>query len=234
MADSTRTQKSVRTRRTTTNRHGRASQRFTLSIDLADTALKRMMVEQCRVKWNYVTVYRGARADLVAAGVPESAFPEGRFKSKEFQVQTVNVCCTGACELLSGTARVLSQGYELEVNWGRVLPYVQGNHPAIDELARMLLKDLMAWGGKEWETDEYLEYPIDRVAADRRAVDYKPGPGAPRLRVTPEFHKRLSGLASEVFQMVHTYGEVCPSESIAGNAKSSRPALKLVVEPIQG
>ncbi len=211
----------------------RASRRITVSINLADTVLKRMMVEQCRAGGDYVTVYRGTRADLIAAGVPDSAFPEGQAKSKFFQVQTTNVCCTGSRELISGTMLALPPGYELEVNWGYVRPYLQGNHPAIGELARMLLKDLMAWGGREWETDEVLEHAIDRLAADPRAVDYKPGPDAPRLRVTPEFHKRLSDLAGEVFQMVHTYGEVCPSESSSDKAKPSKPALQLVMEPAQ-
>jgi len=201
------------------NKPVRASQRPVVSINLAEQALKQMMVEQCRVNGNYLTVYHGARADLVAAGVPDAAFPDGS-KRRDFQVQTVNVCCTGSRELLDGAIRPLATGYELEVNWGYVRPYVQGNHPAVAELARMLLRDIMEWAG--W--DEDLQRPIDMVAADPRAVDYKPGPGAPRLRVTPEFHRKLQALANQAYEMVQTHCEVCASET--AQVVPSRPAAR--------
>lgn len=36
-------------------------------------------------------------------------------------------------------------GFELEIRWGYVRPYSQAAHPALTELARMMLKDIMRW-----------------------------------------------------------------------------------------
>jgi hypothetical protein len=54
----------------------RASRRTALiSIDLAEKALCDRMTEQCKDGERYLTVYRGTRAELIAAGMPEAAFP---------------------------------------------------------------------------------------------------------------------------------------------------------------
>ena len=54
-----------------------------------------------------------------AVGVPESAFPSHGAVA-EFQVQTLNVCCTGSSELLAGSMRSTAAGYELEIDWGSI------------------------------------------------------------------------------------------------------------------
>ena len=116
-----------------------------------------------------------------AVGVPESAFPSHGAVA-EFQVQTLNVCCTGSSELLAGSMRSTAAGYELEIDWGSVRPYLQVAHPAVNELARMRLKDVLAWTTTvPWSSTPDLAQPMNALAADPRAEDYKPGPDAPRL-----------------------------------------------------
>ena len=169
----------------------RASQRVAaVCIDLAERSLRDLMTEQCRSGTSYLTVYRGTRAELVATGVPESAFPvDGN--ATQFQVRTVNVCCTGQSELLTAEMRAVDVGYELEIDWGTVRPYVQAGHPAVTELARMLLTDISAWTSTDPWSDRDFAQPIDMVAADPRTTDYKPSIGAGRFQVSPEFHKLL-------------------------------------------
>ena len=133
----------------TKNRNGtpaprrRASQRLSVQLDLAETALKALMVEQCRSEQGgWLTVYRAARGELLAAGVPEAAFPAGDGEST-FEVQTINVCSTGSAELLKGSMRAEGVAFELEIDWGGVRPYCQGAHPAVTELARTLLGQVL-------------------------------------------------------------------------------------------
>jgi hypothetical protein len=186
------------------------------------------MIEQCKCDSGYVTVYRGSRVELVAAGVPEAAFSN----KAEFPLQTLNACCTGSQEMLSGSMRATDAGFELEVDWGRVRPYVQCSHPAIMELARMLLIDVGYWARdwrKRWSDIPDLSYPIDALIADERAK-YKPRPGAPRLQVSPEFHKKLSEYGSYLYQAVYTDCEVLPMPD-AAVAQPPRPSsLRLVVD----
>jgi hypothetical protein len=213
----------------------RASQRVVICIDLAEESLRALMIEQCKSdRGGYITAYCGSRTELVAAGIPEMAFPSDGAVAA-FQVQTLNACCTGSHEILSGSMRSISPaGFELEIDWGFVRPYVQCSHPAVGELARMLLKDVDAWtrtaygNGKGPDIPD-LAHPIDMLAADERA-EYKPLPGAPRLQVTAEFHKKLSNYASYLYESVYTDCEVLPIPGKAV-APSPRPSfLRLAVD----
>lgn len=52
----------------------------------------------------------------------------------------------------------------------------------MNELARMMLKDVLAWTTTvPWSSTPDLAQPMNALAADPRAEDYKPGPDAPRL-----------------------------------------------------
>lgn len=197
----------------------RASQRIVLGIDLAEQSLRHLMIEQCKKGPDYVTAYRGSRAALAAAGIPAEAFPiEGAVA--EFQVQTLNACCTGSQELLDGAMRSTAEGFELEIDWKHVRPYMQCSHPAVGELARMLLKDVLAWAD-----NPDLAHPINMLVADSRSV-YKPRPGAPRLQVTHEFQQKLLSYASCLFEFVHTNCEVMPQKCASANRP--RPGLRIV------
>jgi hypothetical protein len=207
----------------------RASQRIVMSIDLAEDSLRKLMTEQCRNGSDYITVYHGSRAELVAAGVPEAAFPKEDIAA-EFQVQTLNACCTGSDELLRGSMRSTADGFELEIDWGGVMPYTQGSHPAINELARMLLKDVLYWTqGAIWSDAPDLARPMDMLAADERS-DYKPGPGAPRLLVTAEFHKELSAAASYLYALVFRNCEVLPSMDTVVKHPPRPSFVRLIVD----
>jgi hypothetical protein len=209
----------------------RASQRTVISIDLSGK-LRELMTEQCKSDCGgYITVYRGSRAELVAAGVPEAAFATE--EGTPFQVQTLNVCCTGSRELLSGSICPMADGgFDLEIDWQHVRPYVQCSHPAIAELARMLLKDVLWWTHTDYgkggmpNVDD-LAHPIDTLADDERATDYKPRPGALRLQVTAEFNKRLHSYASYLYEAVYTDGEVLTSTD---TAVKHPPHLRLAID----
>lgn len=213
-------------------RSRRASQRIVaISIDLHKRSLRDLMIEQCRNGDGYITVYHGSRAELVAAGVPEAAFPTEDTVA-EFPVQTLNACGTGSRELLSGSMRSTASGFELEIDWKSVMPY-SCSHPAVAELARMLLKDVHDW--IDWRSDTPdLAHPIDMLAADPRAVDYKPSPGSPRVQVTAEFHKKLSSYAGYLFDLVHANCEVLPSTDTAVKQPPRPSFLRLAVDNEHG
>lgn len=214
----------------------RASRRDVIGIDLAAETLRGLMIEQFKYGPHYITVYRGSRAELVAAGISENAFPIDGTDVAEFQVQTLNACCTGSQELLGGSIRSIADGFEMEIDWKLVRPYVQCSHPALAELARMLLEDVCRWTRTDYGRDGMgagladLAHPIDILADDERAVDYKPLPCAPRVQVTAEFNKKLGEYASHLYESVFTDGEVLPCAG-ASAAKHRRPShLRLVVD----
>lgn len=228
--DSRNPQPDSKTSPAAAGRSRRASQRGAiLSIDLASVELRNLMIEQRKtgsdpVPMNFITVYSGSRAELIAAGIPAAAFPI-ESEAKEFQVQTVS---TGSLKQLSGVMRSIGTGFELKIDWQDVMPFFECAHPAICALARKMQEDV--WRitqnpDRPWSTDPDLENPITMLVADERAVDYKPRPGAPKLQVTPEFHKELSDHARRMYLLVHLYGEVMPSQTTVTKA---RPHLRIV------
>lgn len=194
---------------TQTRKHSRptrASERAqAVHINAAHMALKWLMTEQCRTdSGGYVTVYQGTHQELLAAGVPENAF------APDFDIQLTNACCTGDRERVTGSMREVNGVFELEIRWGRIRPYMQGSHPALSELARMMLIDMMRWTN-DYKTNS-MEQPFSELAADKRATDFKPPAGARKFKVTPEFHKVLRDAASRIYQLVHTEGEILLAE----------------------
>jgi len=207
------------------DRARRASQRHAspavISINLAEDSLKNLMVEQCKNGGAYLTVYRATRAELLAGGVPEAAFPKDGTVAK-FPVQTLNACSTGSSERLRGSMQSISGGFELEVDWGPVLPYLQGSHPAVHALAWILLKDVKAWIDSADIPD--LAHPLEMLAADPRS-GYKPPPGAPRLEISAEFHKKLSDCAHTLYHFVFEHCELIQSTDAAAKQP---PRLRLI------
>lgn len=173
-------------------------------IDAAHSALKGLMTEQRRTGGGYATVYQGTRREFLEAGVPENAF------ALVIEIQLTNVCCTGDREVVSGSMREVDGIFELEIQWGHMRPYIQGAHPAITELARMMLIDLMRWTENYVAPD--MEQPFAVLAADRRATDFKPCDDARKFKVTPQFHKVLREAAGNIYQLVHTHGEIMLAE----------------------
>jgi hypothetical protein len=202
-----------------TPRH--ASQRLVVEIDASSDALIDLMTEQC-AEGGYITAYAGSQQELRQAGVPVEAFPETDEK-RVFQVSTINVCCTGRREMLKGSMTKRGAVYELEIDWGFIRPYLQGSHPALQELARMLLKDILAW------TDgESMEAPLIRLAADRRATGFKPNLDQKSYRLTPEFHKRLKESYRSVYDLVFTHGEIIVKNNELSTQKPKQSHLTLV------
>lgn len=205
----------------------RASQRRALptpiSINLANDLLKNLMVEQCKDGGNYLTVYRATRAELVAAGVPEAAFPKEGTVAK-FPLQTLNACCTGSHERLLGSMQSTAVGFELEVNWGTVMPYLQGSHQAVHEIARTVMLDILAWIDDDRKTPN-LAYPLEMLAADPRS-SYKPPPSAPRLEISAEFHKKLSDYAHDLYHFVFRNCELIQSTDAAAKQPTRLRLIK--------
>lgn len=196
-----------------------------ISINLAEKSLKALMVEQCKDGFRYLTVYRGSHAELVAAGVPETAFPKEGTIAK-FAVQTLNACSTGSCELLRGSMQSTDTGLELEVDWGPVSPYLQGSHPAVHALAWILLKDVEAW--IDSADIPNLAHPLEMLAADSRS-EYRPSLGAPRLEISAEFHKKLSDYAHDLYHFVFEHCELIQSADAAAK-QPTRPSLRLAID----
>lgn len=209
----------------------RASQRAGLSIDLAERALRNLMVEQCISESSHLTVYRGSRAEMLAAGIPEAAFPIDSTEI-EFQVQTLSCCGTGFRETLHGSMQRFDGGFELEIDWRGISPYVQHSHPAIVELARMMLKDISSWKDGLFGSPD-LAHTMDELALDERATDYKPQAGAPRLQITPEFHQKIGQYAMCVYNWVINNAEVLPL-SYATAKQPPRLSLVSVKETTHG
>lgn len=201
-----------------------------ISIDLAEDALRALMVEQSRDGEDYITVYRGSGAELIAAGVPEAAFPLAG-AARRFRVQTVHACSTGGREILEGAMNAVDEGFELEIGWGPVMPYLQCSHPAVPELARMLLISVSSWLGDSEYVDGHVVHDLwhtfDRLAKDPRATGYRPAPGSPRLRISTEFREQLAQLAHELCQFVHRECEVFAEAPVA---REPRQRLSLVVD----
>lgn len=221
---------------TPTKRSRRASQRLPVRIDLASNPLKALMVEQCRGDvGSFMTVYRGSAGELLAAGVPEGVLaPDGA--ERAFRIETINVCCTGSHETLDGITRGVAGGFELEVDWGHVTPYLQGSHMVVHELARMVLKDVLWWAdtGPYGAPQRSLAQSVERLAADDRS-EYKPAADAPRFQLSPAFLNALGNKASELHHWVHSNCEVMlvPSAD-AVPAADGRPALRMVTGAAHG
>jgi hypothetical protein len=197
----------------------RASQRAaTISIDIYERALRELMIEQCRDGESFITVYRGSRAEFMAAGVPEAAFALSEFPiSGKYERE------------LRGSMRATDIGFELEVYWGCKQPR-DASHPVIAELARMLLIDASYWTDDFDLLGDRVDHalPIKRLIEDKRAEDYKPRAGAQRFQLTPEFHKALKDYARSLFCFVHAHGEVVPCIDKAPVA--APPRLRLVAD----
>ena len=207
----------------------RASERnpTQIVIDLDNGALRDLMIEQCRTEQGYLTVYCGSRSALLAAGVPNAAFPGDGKSEASFAFVTAHACSTGSKEQFRASMRTTAAGYEMEVGWGSVMPYTRG-HRAIVELARMLLVD---WHGWIWASPGLPDpmLPIDLVAEDPRAVDYKPKPGAPRPQLSPESLKALSDYMCQVYDWVHANVEIIPRPEATKQSAPPR-GLSLIVD----
>lgn len=184
-----------------------------IEIDLANRELVRLMIEHFRGDAGYVTVYSATGQELLAAGVPSTAFPRSGATTSKFSVRTLNACCTGNREHFQGSMHTTAQGYELVIHWGYVHPHTQASHPIVEELARLVLIDIQRY--RDFDPREVLR--IDEVAT------YWNLPSTPRLKFTPEFLERLQNIANQAYELVFEHCEVVADES-----ESQEPRLRLV------
>jgi hypothetical protein len=197
----------------------RASQRTRgLELELGYPGkLRPLMIEHSRTEeGGYITVYAGVRGEFLSAGVPAHLIPtEG---SVEFQISQ-----RGNADLLLRATMSFIGGdrVELEIDWGGSMPYSCG-HPAICELARMMLIDLGYWYQDHSLATPDFEQPIRGLLADERAT-FKPPKNAPRLQISADFHARLSEIARHAYAQVHKYGEVFP---VPTHARKAEPEHK--------
>jgi hypothetical protein len=188
--------------------------------------LRPLMIEHSRTEeGGYITVYAGVRGEFLSAGVPAHLIPTER--SVEFQISRGR----GADILRATMSLIGGDRLELEINWGESMPYNCG-HPAICELARMMLIDLGYWYKDHSLATPDLEQPIRKLLADQRATDFTQPNNAPRLQISADFRTRLSEIGQRAFEQVHRYGEVFPIPTQAKEVLPERKgsAVRLVVD----
>src|SRR6185437_358489 len=215
-----------------------------ICINLTNDALRALLIEQSRDGDDYITVYRGSRTEFNAAGVPEAAFsPAG--KGRKFQIKPTWPRDT----ILEGATNPIDEGFELEVGWGRIAPSPCGcGHPAITELARIMMIEVSDWAGsRPWPAGlkrppnappdtSSLWHMFEKLAQDEWAEGYKPGADSPRLRISAEFREKIWAYAHGLYQDIQRECEVfadtrAPRE---GRYGPERPALRLAVDNTRG
>jgi hypothetical protein len=218
----------------TSPRNRRASQRARgIELQLGYPGkLRPLMIEQSRTEVGgyIITVYAGVRGEFLSAGVPSEFLPAAG--SVEFEIRPLGHQYGHNENLLRTVMTALGvDRYELEINWGEVVPRDSG-HPAICELARMMLKDLGYWYEDFSLSSPDLEQPIRELLADKRAEDFRPSKDAPRLQISADFRTRLSEIAWHAYEQVHRYGEVFPVPTQAKKVEPEREGsrMRLVVD----
>lgn len=203
-----------------TSSQRRASQRAR-GIDLElgyPGKLRPLMIEHSRTEQGgYITVYAGVRGEFLSAGVPSEFLPAAG--SVEFEIRHER------SNLLRATMSVIGiDRLELEIDWAHEMPSEYG-HPAICELARMISIDLGFYYRDYRSSPDGpdFEYPIRGLLADERAVDFRPGKGAPALQISADFYTHLENIASHARMQVHRFGEVFP---VPNQAKKLEPERK--------
>jgi len=187
--------------------------------------LRPLMIQHSRTEeGGYVTVYAGVRGEFLSAGVPPHLIPT--VGSIEFEIRRSRVA-----GLLRATINMIgSDQLELEIDWGEEMPYRCG-HPAICELARMMLIDLGYWYLGPIRSAPDLEQPIKELLADKRATDFRPPKDAPRLQISADFYTHLSEIARHAYQQVHRYGEVfqVPTQ-VKAIEQTRKSPMRLVID----
>lgn len=212
MAKSSRS--STATRRATA-KPLRASEWEGLQLDVGTEALRDLMTEQSRRAWGWSCFYVGTRAELTHAGIPVDLFP---VRNKRTAIR------------VNGQSAYLQQHpgntFELELQFTQGLPRQSGaTHPALAELARMVLCEVSWWLDSGERVDGYREtdeIAVRKLIECKAAVDYRL-PSTKRFKFAPGEKERILDLAQAIYLAIQT-AEVVPIE----------PAILATVAPADG
>jgi hypothetical protein len=176
----------------------RASERLPLPIDCSKNELRNLMTEQCRIRGGFATYYAGSREDFIAAGLPERSLPAPKSRRTKLRIALGWHCCQAEADAwLTPNGATL----ELEIHWDPSGPGGCG-HPALVEMARMMIIDLAYWTGPQYPS---LEVPVDRLLNSKGEVDYTM-PAHKRLQYTAAFRDRLRQLHDTLFHTIRWRG----------------------------
>ena len=170
-----------------------------IKLDAKAPALRDLMTEQSRVRRGdigWATFYSGSAADLVKAGLPPAVLPtDGKRHKLRINARDAFIQKNGG-------------RFELTLTWdGRGPWYYSATHPALSELARMILISVCYWQNT-CELDRTDEVPTKKLLSCERAVDYRL-PGSRRFRFGPGTQDRISSLAQQIYHELHN-SEIFP------------------------
>jgi hypothetical protein len=168
--------------------------------------LRHLMIIQRSVDGGCETVYRGSKADFVRAGIPAVVLDQPTLRtSYAFRLNRRDA------ELRRDRDRL-----ELTLQWGSKEPWYHSEaHPALSEVARMVLIDAGAWLHDHAFSNEptYAQVQTDRLLDDGRASDYHQ-PRGRKYRFDPD---QLSMLTTMLLNL---------------NARIQQSDIYLIEEPV--
>ena len=211
----------------------RASEREGFKLDVRAKELRDLMTEQSRQPWGWSTFYSGTSTELARAGIPEHLFTRGK-KRVMFRANSQD-----------GYIQVKGQQYELELQWDNNGPwYASAVHPALGELARMVLLDIGWWmDGRIEGLGESDEIPVQKLIDCTAAVDYRLPP-TKRFKFGPGCRDRIRTLTMRLHHYIQN-AEIlaieapavqtsAPSDGKVINMKQARAKLNQRAELTKG
>ncbi len=183
----------------------RASEREGFKLDVKAEELLDLMTEQSRQPWGWSTFYSGTSAELARAGIPAHLFTRGKSRVM-FRANSQD-----------GYIQFKGQHYELELQWDNNGPwYASAAHPALTELARMVLLDIGWWmdGGEPANgPGQSDEIAVQKLAECDAAVDYRISP-AKRFKFAPGYKDGIRTLTRQLHHYIQN-AEILPIETPA-------------------
>lgn len=183
-----------------------AAERGGFKMDVKAAALRDLMTEQSKQDGRWATFYTGTGVELAKAGFPEHRLPRDK---KQMKLR------------INGNDAYIQRidgAFELTLTWDYRGPwYLSAEHPALSEIARMLLIDMSNWTGRWNSETREVEVPIDRLVSDGRAVDYRL-PASKRFKFGPDFHAEMFNLTGQLYNAIKQ-AEIMPLEDTTRGAE---------------
>jgi hypothetical protein len=185
-----------------TAKPSRASEKAGIRLDVKAAALRDLMTEQSRQLWGWSTFYSGTRAELVRAGIPDHLFTRGK-RRLMFRANDQDAYI-----------QFKRGGYELELQWDPNGPwYKSAAHPALSELARMVLCGISWWMEGDESADGWKrndEVAVQKLIDCEAAVDYRLPPSK-RFKFAPGYKDQISNLSMKLHHLIQN-AEIMPIE----------------------
>lgn len=177
----------------TTNRSKTTSRLPEIRIDVKGSIRSLIVAQRC-VKCGYVTTYRGSRKEFEKAGVSAALLDQ----------PTLRTPFSFLCGDQSAALSRAGDAYELEIHWDNNGPwYHSAEHPALGEVARMILVNAGYWlrGRSSFDDPERGMVQTDALL-NNSAVEYNE-PRDRKYRFDPDDLRRLEAKLNDLFISVH-------------------------------